>query len=497
MGKHALQNYEKSSGFSYVGFTRALTSGQLTFATNGSVPMPRRRMARALGAAAGGLLGAAFLPASAAFADNYTVEPTGTETVTGLYGTGLGSADTAPPAVAGTLQGYQEFTYTDTTTGATGTFMGDESTVTDGFGDTNQEVYVTSATGTDAPPVGSVFDTYTGDTGDAYVYSAIPSAGGDAITETEVTPFGDVPVYTTFDAADVPVADASGVPLGGGYDFIPLSNTDNLISVNGIPPIDMVLQGHEHFAVDNAVGTTVGTFAGDEATTTDMAGTYTEAVLVTKDLTGTAGTAAGDVPPVGSVFNTMNLDGWVNYYSDLTSTTGGADTLTDTLVSPWGQDFSIPVTFDAAQAETPVSIADLGNGDSVAAAPGSTEIFNGVNGLPPVDVGIQGQQEFDLLSGNTVLGTFGADETKTMDLFGDVTQTLLVTSGNDALPTGSVIETVTLGSGFENVYTDIASTVAGGDVYTDTLVTPFGDIPIPVDFDLAAGLAADMFHIIP
>jgi len=34
-------------------------------------------------------------------------------------------------------------------------------------------------------------------------------------------------------------------------------------------------------------------------------------------------------------------------------------------------------------------------------------------------------------------------------------------------------------------------------VYTDTLVTPFGDFPIPVDFDLAAGLAADMFHIIP
>ena len=38
-------------------------------------------------------------------------------------------------------------------------------------------------------------------------------------------------------------------------------------------------------------------------------------------------------------------------------------------------------------------------------------------------------------------------------------------------------------SGFENIYTDIASTAADGDVYTDTLVTPFGDVTIPVTFD--------------
>jgi hypothetical protein len=469
---------------------------------------PRRRVTRTLGAAAGGLLGAAFLPAAAAFADDYTVDPTGTETVTGLYGTGLGSADTAPPAVAGTLQGYQTFDYTDTTTGATGTFTGDESTVTDGFGDTNEEVYVTSSTGTDAPPVGSVFDTYTvGDSGDAYVYSAIPSGDSDVVTYTEVTPYGDFPVSTTFDAADVSIADADGAPLGDGGTFVPiLDANDILISVNGIPPIDMVLQGHEHFTADDAAGSSVGTFAGDESTTADTAGTYTEAVLVTRDLTGTAGTADGDVPPVGSVFNTMDLDGWVNYYSDLTSTTGGADTITDTLVSPWGEDFSIPETFDAAAAETPVSV-DLADGDDIVADPGSTEVFNGVNGLPPVDIGVQGGQEFDLLSSTgTTLGTFDADETKTMDLFGDVTQTLLVTQDltgtpgsatGDVLPVGSVIETVTLGSGFENVYEDIASTTTGGDVYTDTLVTPFGDINIPVDYDLAAGLAADMFHIIP
>jgi hypothetical protein len=52
-------------------------------------------------------------------------------------------------------------------------------------------------------------------------------------------------------------------------------------------------------------------------------------------------------------------------------------------------------------------------------------------------------------------------------------------------------------SGFENIYTDIASTAADGDVYTDTLVAPFGDVTIPVTFDLAGGLAADTFNVLP
>jgi hypothetical protein len=492
MGKHSMVvKREKLWGAVPLDLRIGLAADQAISATT------RRRSARILGAAAGGLLGVAFMPAAAAFADDYTIDPTGTETVTGIYGTGLGSADTAPPAVAGTAEGFQEFNYSDTSTGATGSVLGDESTVTDGFGDTNEEVDVTSSSGTDAPPVGSVFDTYTlGDSGYANIYSAVPSADGDVITDTWVTPEGDSTVPLTFDAADVFIADAPGAPLGDGGVFVPiLDANDIVISVNGIPPIDMVLQGHEHFGVDNAAGTSVGTFAGDESTTADVAGTYTEAVLVTKDLSGTAGTADGDVPPVGSVFNTINLDGWENYYSDLTSTTGGADTITDTLVSPTGEDITMPTTFDAAAAETPVSV-DLPDGDDI--TPVGTEVFNGVNGLPPVDIGVQGGQEFDVLSSSgTTLATFDADETKTLDLFGDVTQTLLVTSGDEAMPTGSVIETVSLGSGFENIYTDMASTAAGGDMYTDTLVTPFGDVTIPVTYDLATGLASDIFNILP
>ena len=63
---------------------------------------------------------------------------------------------------------------------------------------------------------------------------------------------------------------------------------------------------------------------------------------------------------------------------------------------------------------------------------------------------------------------------------------ILVTSseeGTSAPPVGSVYEINNLGSGFENVYSDIAPTTPGGaDTLSDTLVTPFGDIPFMTDF---------------
>jgi hypothetical protein len=477
MGKHSMVSKREKL---------ALAAGQAISAAT------RRHSARVVGAAAGGLLSVGMMPAAVAFADDYTItaDPSSTETITGIYGAGFAGEYTTPPAVGGTVQGYQLFDYTDTTTGATGSFEGHESNMVDSLGDINQEVMVTKDISGDALPVGSVIDTYTvGDSGDSNVYSAVPStSGGDVITDTWVTPLGSSTVPLTFDAADVPVADASGVALGNGDEFLPIASTDQLWSINGIPPFDMVLQGYEQFDVDNAAGTPVGTFAGDESTTSDIAGTYTEAVLVTKDLSGTG------IPPVGSVFNTINFGGWESYYSDIPSSSGGADTISDTLVSPFGEDFTIPLTFDAAAAETPVSI-DLPSGEDI--VPVGSEVFTGVNGLPPSDLSIQGQQEFNLVTGGGT-ETFDADVTKTLDLGGDITQTVLVTSGNEALPTGSVVETVSMADGVENVYTSIASATPGQDVLTDTLVTPFGDVPLFTTLDASAGLALDNFlNVLP
>jgi hypothetical protein len=106
-----------------------------------------------------------------------------------------------------------------------------------------------------------------------------------------------------------------------------------------------------------------------------------------------------------------------------------------------------------------------------------------------VDVGVQGTQDFDYTDG-PLAGNFTADVTNTLDEFNDSTETILVTSSSGSdLPAGSEFEIVNFGNGFESIYSDTASTAAGGDTITDTFVTPFGDIPLTPAFDASAGLA--------
>ena len=198
--------------------------------------MPRRRITRALGAAAGGLLGAAFLPAAAAFADGYEIlpDPSSTETLTGVYGL----ENTVPPAETGSIQGYQEFEVLDTTSNqVVGTFYADESNSIDVTGNTNSVLLVTSdSTGTvgtaagDIPAVGSVIDSYNY-AGDefGYTYSALtstPAGGADTVSDTLTTVgYGDFPVGSTFDAitAESGVTALPPITLAGGDEIVPVS----------------------------------------------------------------------------------------------------------------------------------------------------------------------------------------------------------------------------------------------------------------------------------
>ena len=454
---------------------------------------PRRRITRTLGAAAGGLLGVAFLPAAVALADDWDIAaaPGSTETVTGIYGDGFASFYLVSPAVQGSIQGNQEFEYTDTTTGNTGEFLGLESSSNDGIGSTYQEVYVLAdPSGSDAPSVGSVFDTTTADNGlFTNVYADVVSATGGAntITDTLETPFGNYNIPVTFDAAHFPIADADGVTIGYGTDIDPVGS-QAINAITGISPIDVALQGTQYFDVDNS---TNPAFYAVNTTTADVLGTYTEAVLVTKDLEGTVGTTALDTPAVGSIVNTIRAGDIELVYSELLGTNGGPNLITDTLDTPFGN-FEIPTAFEAAQAEDTAAI-DLPGGDHL--TPLGTLDFTGVNGLPPVDVGVQGTQDFAYANADGTTGQFTADVANTLDLFNDSTETVLVTSNTDpAAPIGSVFETVTWGdTGFENVYTAIVSATGGADTITDTLVTPLGDFTLPTMLDAALGLATDMF----
>jgi hypothetical protein len=485
MGKHSIEKREKVSGPSLVDLRVRLAAGQATSMVS------RRHTTRNIGAAACGLMGLAFLPLTVAHADDWTVtpDPLSHEIITGIYGDGFGESGTTPPSVPGSIQGDNVFDYNDVTTGISGEFNGVESTSTEGYGSVNHEVYVTSdISGADAPSVGSVFNTFNiGDGAFENVYSDIYSPSGDTITDTVETPFGDYTIPMTFDAANIPVADAGGVTIGNG-DIIDPDGSQTVSAITGIPPLFVADQGSQPFYVD---GSESPAFHAADTITQDILGTYTEAVLVTSDAEGaTVGAAGGDVPADGSIFNTIDYGGIQNVYSDLTSTPGGADVITDTLDTPSG-DYVIPITFDAAKAET-TSAINLPNGAEL--TPEGTFDYSGINGLPPGDVSVQGMQIFDYTDGDSS-GTLNADVTNTLDLFGNTDETVLVASSTDSeVPAGSVFETVSWAdTGVEAIYSDIPSVTGGADTIADTLVTPWGDFAIPVYLDAAAGLATDSF----
>ncbi len=190
--------------------------------------------------------------------------------------------------------------------------------------------------------------------------------------------------------------------------------SESFTAISGAPPYDTDIQGTQAFEVLNSAGAEIGTFNGDVTTTTDAAGTTTEAILVTSDarITGTVGTAAGDLPAVGSIFNVIDYEdgAYPEVYSDLVSPTGGANVISAIDTTYFGT-VDIPTTFDAAAAESDVATIPF---DGYDITPAGAETLTGINGLPPADVAIQGTQAFDVENASgQVVGTFDADVTTT------------------------------------------------------------------------------------
>jgi hypothetical protein len=483
------------------------------------MPLVRRRVAQFLGAAFGGLVGVALVPVAVAFADSYEIipDPSSTEDITGFFG-----EPATPPGVAGSIQGQQVFEVFDTTTDKTvGTFDADESTNPSLYDAANQLLLVTKdlsgTVGTaagDAPPVGSVIDLR--DYGDGYgtIYSALASPDGDVLTKTLTTPFGTETMPAYYDVAagladNARLAndtfDVQPLLLNDGYELAPATGaTENITSVTGVPPADIAVEGNQLFDVYNAASDhATGAFYGEVTNTSDVLLNYTEEILVTQDVSGTVGAAAGDTPPVGSLYNVFYIlddPSFYNLYS-VTPTSSG-NVVSDVLVSRYGE-INIPISFYDATGAMTVNSFTVPTDDETIVPVGSEQI-SGINGVPPLDSTIQGYQEFDLdnASGNTI-GTFDADVTTANGFFGNSSEALLVTADSgttgtaagDLPPLGSVFDVNDYGHGFETIYSDLVSTT-GANVLSETFLTPFGDFAIHPTFDLAAN-AADSSFLVP
>ncbi len=510
-------------------------------------------------AATGGLLTAAFLQTAVAVADagadaftigGFTFDPQ-------LAGGGEGfdpvaQLTTSPPLLelgGGTALGLplatQDFNVYDPTSGTElGSIQGNE-TIASLFGLTSTEFTVASvdptgsATDANLPTVGSVYDVFNLGNGYENVYTAVP---GGSVTDTLVTPSGDVNLDSlfTFNAADAlnpgdafTGLDVSGISgaadafsIGGftldpqlaaggeGFDTIaPLATVAPLLEIGGSSLGDPANGGslsNQAFEVFNSSGTEIGTIHTGVDVTNLLGVTNTQLVVESGSDVGTG------IPTQGTVLDAMNFgNGYENVY---TATPGADGTVTDTLVTPYGN-INLDSLFGNVNYADPLNPGDaltgLQAGDSAIGADafsigGTTfdpTLAGGAEGFTPVEQLLGAPPLLDLGGGTpTIFGItltlatqdFNVyDGTATTDQIGSITtndevtnllgftNTEFTVTGATALgdtPTsdlpavGSVYDVLNLGGGIENVYTAIPG--ATGDTVTDTLVTPFGNLDL-------------------
>jgi hypothetical protein len=424
------------------------------------------------------------------------------------------------------------------------------------------------------PTVGSVYDSFNLGNGYDNVYTAIPSTSGgaDTVTDTLVTPYGNVNLDSLFGSIDAAAplqpgdaftgladsAVAQDAFTIGGYTLDPVSDTGPtategftpvvsnagaapLLNIGGLSLYDPSVAGdsfdNQDFTVYDGTGSNasdVGTITTGEDVTNLLGYTNTELVVTgSTAASGDTSSQAADLPATGTVLDAFNLgNGYENVY---TATPGLSGTVTDTLVTPYG-DTNLDSLFGSINAAGPLgpgaAFTGLEGGDSsissdafsigdttfdpvltdqVTGLPSGGEGYDPVYqvvGAPPLlnlGGGILdleglpwplGEQDFNVYDGTGATAT----EVGNITTYDGVTNLLgltnteftveAVTAASGADPTdlpsvGSVYDVFNLGDGIENVYTAIPGVDGAPDTVTDSLVTPWGDLNLD---SLVAGI---------
>jgi hypothetical protein len=348
-----------------------------------------RRLILAGLSATGGLMTAAFLQVAVATADvsatgadaftigTYTFDPSTGADVEGF--TPVDTLSGAPPLLELGEFTPQSFEVFDPTTGADLGSVATSETVTDLFGSSNAAFTVEDVaaadggTASDLPIVGSVYDAFNFGGGFDNVYTDIPGTAGatDTVTDTLVTPLGNVNLDSLFRSIDAaaplnPGAAFTGLLQSGdsgiGPDAFSIGSTtfdptlagggegfDPVTPLVGAPLLLELGGGAEaegggavtplatqDFNIYNLAGTDVGSIHTTEAVTALFGSTDTDFTVTSVDpLAGEAGSSA--LPTVGTVYDVFNISGGLeNIYTAIPGVDGGADTVTDTAVTPLG-----------------------------------------------------------------------------------------------------------------------------------------------------------------
>ena len=432
--------------------------------------------------------------------DGYNVVAASQKLVTSFYGPFVNF-----PAYPG-IQSEQTFNLVDPATKqVVGSFKALQSEFT-AVGTTRQLVVTDVLSGTagtaagQIPVVGTVISS-SDNFGFGTLYTATPSASGNAVSFKIVTPFGSAPIPFPYDAAkgltDFAKVNAPLILPGSGYSIAPAKpSTEVITSVTGLQPLFTAIQGIQDYTVYDKNGIAVGGFVGQVTTTSDALGLFTKEIRVTSVGTSTD----AHVPSVGTVYNLFDVsDNLYALYSSTPSSTGTAISIQ--LVTPFGST-SIPFNLNAS-APPELKSLQVPNG-GYKFVPTSDSPIVGINGLPPREMITQGYQQFDVVDilGNKI-GSVDADVTRQWDWMGGNSNAILITKVNSGTagplpwnvpPVGSVFnfrQQSGINLGFSDYYSSIPTVL--GDIVTYGTVTPFGLIPLFLPNDLSAGLAGAAF----
>jgi hypothetical protein len=315
-----------------------------------------------------------------------------------IGGASLGNPDNANADLA--TQSFDVYSGSGSSATDIGTITTGED-VTNLLGLTNTELVVASTTAADGadasslPTVGSVYDALNLGNGYENVYTATPGTDG-TVTDTLVTPNGDINLDSLFGNIDAAAAMQPGDAFTGletgdssiGADAFSIGDTtfdptltaggvEGFEPVNqtiGIPPLldigggtpsiggitlPLAPQDFNVYDGTGASATEVGNITTDEDVTNLLGLTNTEFTVET--VTPAADASGSGLPTVGSVVDVFNVgDGIENVYTAIPGAAGAADTVSDTLVTPWGDlnlD-SLVAGIDAASALDPGAAFD-------------------------------------------------------------------------------------------------------------------------------------------
>jgi hypothetical protein len=433
-----------------------------------------------------------------------------------------------------------------------------------GFTDTEFTITGDSAAagGSDSalPAVGSVYDEFNLGNGYANVYTDIVSATGgpDTVSDTLVTPNGDYNLDSVFGSIDAAApmqpGDAfTGLEVGniggaadafniGGFTLDPTlaaggEGFNGVVPLSSLPPLleiggsnignpadagnDFASQNFDVYSGSGSSASEVGSITTGEDVT-DLLG-FTNTQLTVTGATVSGDGTASDLPTVGTVLDAMNFgNGYENVY---TAAPGADGTVTDTLVTPFGN-INMDSLFGSIDAAAPMNPGDaftgLEAGDSsiggdaftigsttfdpitTAGTEGYDAVYSIVGAPPFLEIGggtayLSGwgsgsldlnQQDFNVYDGSTEVGSIEGNEdvTNLLGLTSTEFTVSSVTGTSSELPTvGSVYDALNFGDGIENVYTAVPGVSGGADTITDTLVTPWGNFNLD---SLVAGIDA-------